>query len=307
MKKGIFIFCFIIVVLSLIALINRNRYKEVSNNYYTQAVSAKVIRNKINLKDSLDINNVKVISHRGQIFGEPENSLKAIESSIRYKVNFAEIDVQETSDGVVVLMHDRSLKRLTGLNKNVDQLTFNQIEKLNLASSTEHDIERVPTLDEVIRKSKGRLKLLIEIKPYAKTVDLTNKVVKIIDDNKFTNQCEIHSLSYKILLDVKKLNPNILTGYIISKPIKNLTSLNVNFYSVQEKCITRKMINDIHSKNKEIYAWTVDKKSDINNLINLNVDGIISNKPRLIFNVQKTRRLIDFYNQLNKDVPIANF
>lgn len=78
-------------------------------------------------------NNITVIAHRGIYFNEPENSLEAIEDSIKHKVDYAEIDVQETNDGVVVLMHDKNLRRLAGVNKTVDELSYNDIEKLNIS------------------------------------------------------------------------------------------------------------------------------------------------------------------------------
>nr|WP_206154865.1 glycerophosphodiester phosphodiesterase family protein [Clostridium muellerianum] len=270
----------------------KNLQKNSDKTILVKNVSNKSENNKNFLKDTLEVENVKVIAHRAQCFAEPENSLKAIQSSINSKVNYAEIDVQETKDGVIVLMHDRNLRRLTGLNKNVDEVNFDEIEKLNIrAPFHKGGVEKIPTLDEVIKKSNGKLKIIIEIKPYGNTEDLTNKVVKIIDDNNFVNQCKVHSVNYKILLDVKSLNPNIQTGYIVSRPMNNLDSLNVNFYSVQENAISRKMVSNIHRRNKEIYAWTVDRKMDINNMIKLNVDGIISDKPPLLLKMKKENKV----------------
>lgn len=287
----------IFVIIILIASAYISEYKKNLRTNTTQAISVKKLSNKDKgnksyLNSTLKFQNVKVIAHRGQCSGEPENSLKAIQSSIKYKVNYAEIDVQETEDGVVVLMHDRNLKRLTGLNKNVDQLTFNEIEKLNIEPPFhKKGVERIPTLDEVIKKCNGKLDLIIEIKPYGNTKDLTNRVVKIIDDNNYVSQCKVHSVSYTILLDVKKLNHNIQTGYIISRPMNNLSLLNVNFYSIQENAINEKMVRDIHKVNKEIYAWTVDRKVDMNNMLKLNLDGIISDKPQMLLNIKKENKI----------------
>ncbi|WPC44358.1 glycerophosphodiester phosphodiesterase [Clostridium sp. JS66] len=298
MKRKFCKICFIFVSIILVASICISEHKKSLRNNINQAILLKNSSNKFRGEKSylnsntLEVQNVKVIAHRGQCSGEPENSLKAIQSSIKYKVNYAEIDVQETEDGVVVLMHDRNLKRLTGLNKNVDQLTFNEIEKLNIGSPFhKKDVERIPTLDEVIKKCNRKLDLIIEIKPYGNTEDLTNKVVKIIDVNNYVSQCKVHSVSYKILLDIKKLNPNIQTGYIVSRPMNNLSLLNVNFYSIQENAINEKMVHDIHKVNKEIYAWTVDRKVDMNNMLKLNLDGIISDKPQMLLNIKKENKI----------------
>lgn len=245
------------------------------------------------LDNNVDVRRVKVISHRARYFGEPENSIHAIEDSIKYKVDYAEIDVQETKDGIVVLMHDKNLKRMTGLNESVGVVDFNQIEKLNIAPrySSQHKEERIPTLDEAVKKSKGKLKLIIEIKPYGDTNDLTKKVVSIIEKNNFENQCMIHSMNYKILLNVKRLNPRIKTGYIACRPRKDLALLKVDFYSVQQRIITRKLVIEIHKSNRRIYSWTVDKPKYMDSMLKLNVDGIITDKPSILMNIKKGIRI----------------
>lgn len=241
-----------------------------------------------NAKNINDIKStkIKVISHRGVYFNEPENSMDAIKASIIYKVDYAEIDVQETKDGVVVLMHDKSLKRLTGLSRMVNQLNYNQVEKLNIGSrySFKYKSEPIPTLEEVIRECNGKMKLIIEIKPFSDVKSLTEKVVNIIEKNKFEDQCMVQSFNYSILLDVKRLNPNITTGFLTSKPIYNLTGLDVDFYSVKQKAVTRNLVTQIHKLNKEIYVWTVDNQVNMNNMLKLDVDGIITDRPSFLMN-----------------------
>lgn len=236
-----------------------------------------------------EIEKIKVISHRATCVNEPENSLDGINASIKNKVDYAEIDVQETKDGVVILMHDQSLKRLTGLNKEANQLNYSDIEKLSIASTFPYKArkERIPTLDQVIKDCNGNLKLIIEIKPFGNTKDLTNKVVNIIEKNNFVNQCKIHSLSYDILSRVKSLDSNIETGYIVTRPVKNLSLLKVNFYSVKQNLITEKLVESIHGSNRLVYAWTIDNAKDMNNTIKYKVDGIITDKPGLLLNLKK--------------------
>ncbi|WP_026881443.1 glycerophosphodiester phosphodiesterase family protein [Clostridium akagii] len=262
------------------------------NKIYISKIKSKI--NTVSVSNTKYINDIKldkikVIAHRGIYLNEPENSMDGINDSMIHRVDYAEIDVQQTNDGVVVLMHDKSLKRLTGLNKMVNQLDYNEVEKLNIGSyySFKYRSEKIPTLNQVIKKCNGKIKLIIEIKPYGDTKTLTENVVNIIEKNKFQNQCMIHSLSYNILLYVKRLNPNITTGYIIHNPINNLTGLNVNFYSVQENAVTRNLVMQIHKSNKKIYVWTVDNKVYMNDMLKLNVDGIITDRPSILMNNKK--------------------
>ncbi|MEY8001817.1 glycerophosphodiester phosphodiesterase family protein [Clostridium sp. Mt-5] len=106
----------------------------------------------------LSVKKVEIISHRAKCFiGETENSMDGIKDSISYKVDYAEIDVQETKDGVVVLMHDKTLKRLTGLNKKINQLDYKEIKELNInrLNFPECTIEEIPTLEQVVKYSSG--------------------------------------------------------------------------------------------------------------------------------------------------------
>lgn len=244
------------------------------------------------LDDSNKVRRIKIIAHRGVYLNETENSINAINNSIKNKVNYAEIDVQETKDGKVVLMHDKNLKRLTGLDGDVNDFTFKQIEALKLGMPAKNKrLERIPTLESVIKKTRGRIRLLIEIKPYGNTSDLTAKVVEIIEKNNFINQCMIHSASYKILLDVRRLNPKIKIGYIAGWHRKDLTSLNVDFYSVEQRLITNELVREIHREHRTIYSWTVDKPNNMDDMLKLNVDGIITDRPNILMNAGKKVKL----------------
>ncbi|MDD3225436.1 MAG: glycerophosphodiester phosphodiesterase family protein [Clostridium sp.] len=226
-----------------------------------------------------NFNNIKIISHRGGYLYGPENSLKAIQYSIDHKVDYIEVDVQETKDGVVILMHDKNLKRLTRLNKTLIQLTYNEVKKLNISSSywDKNETEKIPTLNEVVKKCNGKVKLIIEIKPYGNTIDLTNKVINIIKKNNFEKECMIQSMNYKTLVNIKKMKPGIMTGYIVYMPVKKLPSMDVDFYSIRRDIITKNLVSEIHKIDKKVYVWNIDTKFYMDDMIKLNVDGIITN------------------------------
>lgn len=305
MKRKLCITCLIFIIGIPILLTSVSKYNKIPRNRPVKIVLNKNISDRIKRKYILrqvrdgkiylystlpEISRAKVIAHRGQGFGGQENSLGAIEDSIKAKVDYAEIDVQETRDGTVVLMHDENLKRLTGLSTDVNKLTFKQIERLNIAGTLHrNNVVRIPTLDRVIKKCKNRLHLIIEIKPYGNTEDLTNKVVKIIEEDNYVNQCKIHSLSYGILLQVKRLNPNIQTGIIVCGRTSGLCSMNVDFYSIEDDVLNKNLVNDIHAENRKVYAWTVDGKAGVNSMLSLDVDGIISDKPQLLMNIKKKK------------------
>ena len=79
-----------------------------------------------------DESSVIVVAHRADWRNFPENSLEAIQSSIDMGVDMLEIDVQRTKDGVLMLMHDHDLNRMTNGTGNIADTTWEEISKLNL-------------------------------------------------------------------------------------------------------------------------------------------------------------------------------
>ena len=109
---------------------------------------------------------MEITAHRGGARKAPENTISALEYSIECGADFAEIDVQETKDGELILLHDDSLKRTAGVSKNVWEMNLAQIRKLDAGTSFHKRFrgEKIPTLEEVLKFCKGKLDLNIEIK-----------------------------------------------------------------------------------------------------------------------------------------------
>lgn len=244
-----------------------------------------------NFNSKISLGHLKIIAHRGISKDEPENTITAIRSSIKYPVDYAEIDVQLTKDGVVVLMHDRNLRRLTGINTTVDRLTYDQLQTLRIREpfKAHYKAERIPTLQEVMKLTNNRRKLMIEIKDYHNTEELTTKVVNMIEQNNFVNQCMIQSTSYSVLKQVKEENPKIITGYIASRRYERLPTVDVDFYSLNEKSVTENLVKNIHAMNKNVYVWTVNDVINMDKMIGLNVDGIITDKSTILLDIKKAK------------------
>src|SRR4029077_5001105 len=95
---------------------------------------------------------IVVIAHRGYSRAAPENTLSAFRKAIEVGADVAELDVQETADGVVVVNHDRDLMRVAGDPRRIADITFAEARKLDLGSRIGPECagERIPTLAEAI-------------------------------------------------------------------------------------------------------------------------------------------------------------
>jgi len=103
-----------------------------------------------------------LIAHRGGVVDDTlsENSLKGLDEAVRRGYTHIEIDANVTRDGHVVCFHDKNLLRETGIDKNISDLTLEEIKQIRLL----RDNEQIPTFEEYCIRAKGRINLMIDIK-----------------------------------------------------------------------------------------------------------------------------------------------
>lgn len=229
-----------------------------------------------------------ITAHRGSSAAAPENTLEALQRAVDDMADFAEIDVQETKDGVVVLMHDASLRRTTGKKARVGDMTYAQIVDLDAGRwfGKAYEGVRVPTLDEALRLCKGRINLNIELKPGASAVlneDLIEKVLWLIDLYDMEDQCMISCTDQMMLAKVKESNRKIKTGYILPFVYGMFYTLDyIDFFSMKSSFVNESTVRTLHSLGKEVHAWTVNSRSETERMKQLGVDNIITDYPVMV-------------------------
>lgn len=230
--------------------------------------------------------NTTATAHRGASLLAPENTLAAFKIAADSKAEYAELDVQETKDGQLVITHDSNLKRVTGVNKNVWDANYDEIKKYDAGSHFDENYkgEKMPTLEEVLKFSKGKIKLLIEIKLHGhEKDDVVKKVVDLIKENKMSNQCIIGSMDKNILKEVKKIDPNMITCYITAFAYGDFYDWDfVDIYSIESTFVNETTVDNVHDMGKQIFVWSVNNESEMERLIDLNVDSIITDNPYLV-------------------------
>ncbi len=232
---------------------------------------------------------VCITAHRGSSTDAPENTLAAINSAIENGADFSEIDVQQTKDGKIVLLHDKSFKRTTGVDKNVCELNLNDIKKLDAGSwfDEKYKGEKVPTLEEVIDYTKDKISLNIEIKTNTMDTTLIEDVVRLIKEKDLISKCVVTSLDYKAIEEVERLEPRIKTGYIMFIALGDLEKLNVDFYSVEERNVNEELVINAHRIGREVHVWTINTTESMESVLEYGVDNIITD------NVKPLKELIN--------------
>jgi glycerophosphoryl diester phosphodiesterase len=218
-----------------------------------------------------------IMAHRGYISKGVENTKEAVQGAIDAKADYAEIDVLQTKDGELAVIHDLKLKRLANANVHVSDLTMNELRQLTL--SQDGFSGQISTLDEIIKLAKGKIKLNIEVKLHGGEKYFVNKVLKTIKDNEFEKQCVIQTLHYPLIKEFKRANSDIKVGYILYASRANLKNVKADFYVAEEYMLNKKLVKEVRKLNKPIYVWTVNDMESLKGYYKLNVDGIITDYP----------------------------
>ncbi len=249
--------------------------------------------------------NTIVMAHRGASKDAPENTIPAFEKAVEMKADFIELDVQETSDGAVVVTHDVNTKRVTGYNEFVWNMTLDEIKQLDAAHYFYgYENVEIPTLSEVFDAVGGKIKFNIELKYNRHTQNLAKSVADIITEYGLENDCVITSSKKEALKDMKAVMPEIPCGYILSVSIGKYYDLDyADFFSLDLNYVTKKSLSNCHKVGKPVNAWTVNDTDSMEKMIALGVDSIITDEPlkarTVITASQDPLSILDYLLKLN--------
>ena len=225
---------------------------------------------------------VTVTAHRGGHILAPENTVASMHEAIAVGAQYAEIDVQLTKDGVLVVTHDSDFSRMAGVARKVWELTYDEIRAIPLGthSAPEFRNEPAPTFDEVLTAVKDRIRLNIELKYYGNhQPNLAQLVVEKVQARGMADQVIIQCLEYEPLQEVRRSNPKIPIGYLLSVNARRPARLKVDFLSAALKRVNGAFVRGAHRRGQEVYVWTVNTPETMERMIDLGVDSLITDQP----------------------------
>jgi glycerophosphoryl diester phosphodiesterase len=248
--------------------------------------------------------NIVITGHRGAGGLAPENTMASIQLALDLGVDRIEIDVQQTLDNVIIVLHDRTLRRTTTGIGFVKTKNYSDILKHSAGYKFNkyYIKEKVPTLDDVIKLINGRVELLIETKySYMYYPNIERHIINIIKNNNAKDWCKVISFNDRALFRINKLDKEIRTGKLFvgkhaSLPLSFDKGLNIKplrrYHFVDEVIVkhvyaTPAIIEKVHKFGKELHVWTVNDPETIEKLIERGVDGIISDYPNLLMKYKK--------------------
>jgi glycerophosphoryl diester phosphodiesterase len=231
---------------------------------------------------------VQVTAHRGAARAAPENTLSAMRKAIEIGANYIEMDVQQTADGVVVLLHDRDLKRVAGVSRRLNELSYHEVRELDVGSwfAPAFAGEHVPRLVEVFDLCRGKIRLNIEMKFFGPDRRLTQAVAQMVRDRALESECIVTSLNYGALVLARQHNPRLRTGLIVASALGDLSLLDVDVLSVRADFLSDDLIRAAHRSGREVHVWTVNDAAMMRRFIMRGVDNIITSDPELAIRVR---------------------
>lgn len=225
-----------------------------------------------------------IYAHRGFSSKYTENTKKAFEACKNLNIKGIELDVQYSKDKKLVVFHDENIKRLTGIDAFVKDLTFKELEKIKFK-----DGQTFLSLDEYVDIVKDTNFITnVELKTSMFEYEgIEEDVYKLFREKNMLDRLMISSFNHKSLVKFQKINPKIPLAALYSNPKKlNESFLEKNFikiYHPNHKYLSFREIRRLHKKNIKINIWTVNDKLTYLKYRILAVDGIITNYPDLIF------------------------
>lgn len=241
---------------------------------------------------------VLVIAHRGDSKAAPENTLPAFRSAVKLGCDLVELDYHHSADGVPIVLHDYTLDRTTDARARWGE------EKVSVADKSADDLEaldagvwfgdqfretKLPTLEESLDLIQTGSTTLIERKAgdAATCIDLLRNK-RLLDD------VVVQAFDWDFLVDCHQIEPTMILGALGGRDLNGpdfeaLAATGAKVVGWFKDAVTEEVVQDVHDHGMKLWVWTVDDMEQAESLIEMGVDGIISNVPGQVKKLVKSR------------------
>lgn len=218
----------------------------------------------------------KIVGHRGVAGYAPENTLRAFEYAIELGCDRTELDVHLSKDGEVIVIHDDNVSRVTDGTGKVADLSLAELKRLRCPEGQE-----IPTLQEVINITKGKIGLQIELKAKG----TPEPVCSLLRKNEIEEDTLVISFRAKLLRKIKQLNSKLQVGLLFHSAPSKLWDLVEDIpcdaIAPKHSAVTSELVDKAHRLGKRVFAYGVNEKDVFERLSALGVDEIGTDFPKL--------------------------
>ena len=226
-----------------------------------------------------------VIAHRAGPVDAPENTLEALDVVLRNgHSDLVEIDVQLSGDSTIVVAHDYDLMKLARDPRVIGKMSYPELLTVDLGpeSGTDFKDVRIPELRSFLAATAGKLPVVVEFK-FSSGTNLVARTVSEVQSSGMEQDVIMMSLDVADIREVQRLAPDMKVGYFASVELGDLSRLDVDVVGLKDYLATREMVRRLHAEGIQVYVWTIDDPARMVELMELGVDGLITNDPTLAF------------------------
>jgi len=235
-----------------------------------------------------------ILGHRGAMGHAPENTMPSFFKALELGANMFELDIHRSRDGVLVVMHDKTVDRTTDGTGKISEMTWEEIRRLDAGSwfSPEFAGARVPRLEEVFEALGGKIAIDIEVKAgdelYRGIIDA---LVDVINKYDIIEHVLITSFHEEYLIEARQKLPDAQVGLIYSRPRENVIAEAVrNGWQVLHPHLTlvnKEFVDEAHAHGLIVRPWNPNELEPMRRMIEMGVDGLSSDFPDRIATLAK--------------------
>jgi glycerophosphoryl diester phosphodiesterase len=229
------------------------------------------------------------IAHRGASGYAPENTMAAFRLAAKIGAQFIETDLQLTRDARIIAMHDPTVNRTTNGRGHVDKMSLTELRGLDAGAwflSPEGKSfagERVPTLDEMLQFAKeADVAFCFELKP-SKMWGMEFALVSALRKAEELKRSLVISFDAESLITVRRAEQSVMTGFLDEKAsmasIEKAMEIAARQVMPRADSVTPEFVVAAHREGLQVVTWTVNEIEEMHKLIEVGVDGIITNYP----------------------------
>jgi glycerophosphoryl diester phosphodiesterase len=236
-------------------------------------------------------------AHRGASTDAPENTLAAFDLAVEQGAELIELDIQPTRDGALVIQHDFSLGRTTTGSGQLAEHTLAELKALDAGAwrGERWAGQRIPTLDEVLDRYGARVYLNLEIKvgdtPQS---GIEQQVAEAIAQRNLYDRIVVSSFDFAIVRRLRQVDRQVRVALLAEADTDEALDLAAEIGAVglhlKADLITAAIVVGAGTCGLGILAWTVDDESEMQRLIGLDIEAIVSNRPALLLKVVTNHR-----------------
>ncbi len=242
------------------------------------------------------MNRTEIFAHRGASGYAPENTLEAFALAIRQGADGIELDVQLSSDGIPVVIHDETVDRVTEKTGWVKDYTLKELKELTVLKDKfpGYAQSKIPTLKEVLEAVKpSGIQVNIELKTGIYWYpEIEKKVAEIVEATGMKEKVIYSSFNHYSIQKIKGIVPDAETAYLYSDVILNVEDYarKTNVDGLHPAVYHVKMADFLQEYLKsglKVRVWTVNEKEDMKELTEAGVTAVITNYPDIAVRVRK--------------------